>query len=217
MPKKCLFFGRNLTGIVVNKNVSRGPGLGTKKGRTARMTTAEISTLPKGLLAPLMQSDVPIVVADASKDDMPLALCNRAFCDMSGYDQDEMIGTNCRFMQPSSGIGPVKERMRAFLDDDAETQAEFVLPNERKDGSRFLNLLHLTKMTHPDRPPLMMGSQFDITTQDADALRKYKTAFLRDMQLIQKAVSKDGWAMDTPNESIAESLERISQSELSDQ
>jgi PAS domain S-box-containing protein len=170
----------------------------------------------KGLSKVVLKSDVPIVVADAAQDDMPLVIVNDAFCEMSGYAAAEMLGRNCRFMQPSSGAGPITARMRAFLDDPSKRQNEFVLPNERKDGSRFLNLLHLSKLTHADRAPLIIGSQFDITTRSTDELASYGAALLQHMTLVKELSTAAGWSMVEPHSSLAESLKRISQFQLTE-
>jgi PAS domain S-box-containing protein len=170
----------------------------------------------KGLTEIVLKSDVPIVVADASLVDTPLIVVNDAFCEMTGYTRAEMLGRNCRFLQPSSGAGPVTTRMRAFLDDPSKRQSEFVLPNERKDASRFLNLLHLSKLTQRGRAPLIIGSQFDITTRSTDELASYGAALLQHMTRIKELSAKTRWSMVEPHSSLAESLERISQFQLTE-
>jgi PAS domain S-box-containing protein len=171
---------------------------------------------PTGLAEVVLRSDVPIVVADAAMKDTPLVIVNDAFCEMSGYSRQEMIGTNCRFLQPSSGAGPVRARMRVFLADSSKMQSEFVIPNQRKDGSRFLNLLHMSKLTRANREPLIMGSQFDITTRSTDELASYNAALLQDIRLIKKLTKDEGWSMIEPHSTLAESLERIAQYKLTE-
>jgi PAS domain S-box-containing protein len=171
---------------------------------------------PKCLSGLVLQSDVPIVVADAELHDTPLVIVNDAFCTMSGYSRQEMIGTNCRFLQPASGAGPVRDRMRAFLADASKQQSEFVVPNQRKDGSRFLNLLHMSKLTRADRAPLIVGSQFDITTRTKAELASYSTALHADISQINKLTNDEGWSMVGPHATLAENLERIAQFNLAE-
>ena len=40
-----------------------------------------------------------ITIADPNLPDCPLMYVNEAFCRMTGYDQDEILGRNCRFLQ----------------------------------------------------------------------------------------------------------------------
>lgn len=164
---------------------------------------------PADALKIVLESTVPVVIADAALKDMPLIAVNDAFCSMSGYAVSDMIGWNCRFMQPAEGIGPAKERMRSFLGDAAAMQSTFVIPNARKNGSRFLNLLHLAKVTRADRAPFIIGSQFDVTTQTTDALARYCDRFTADYVAIASICTAHGWTMEQPDISLSQDLRRI--------
>jgi PAS domain S-box-containing protein len=43
-------------------------------------------------------SSVAAVVSDARLPDNPIVACNEAFCALTGYSQDEVLGRNCRFL-----------------------------------------------------------------------------------------------------------------------
>ena len=45
------------------------------------------------------QTRMALSIADPHQDDCPLVYCNQAFVDLTGYDRDEIIGRNCRFLQ----------------------------------------------------------------------------------------------------------------------
>ncbi len=169
---------------------------------------------PKALSELVLRSAVPVVVADAKMNDTPLIIVNEAFCNMTGYSRQEVVGANCRFLQPSSGAGPVRARMRAFLADDSKKQSEFVVQNRRKDGSRFLNLVHLSKLTRTDRAPLILGSQFDITTRSTNESASYSLELRQDICLIKELIKDEGWSMIAPHSTLAESLDRIAQYKL---
>ena len=49
-------------------------------------------------LTPVLNSQ-GITIADPNLPDCPLMYVNEAFCRMTGYDQDEILGRNCRFLQ----------------------------------------------------------------------------------------------------------------------
>ena len=40
-----------------------------------------------------------ILIADASRPDIPIIYCNPAFEKLTGYSGEEVIGRNCRFLQ----------------------------------------------------------------------------------------------------------------------
>ena len=45
------------------------------------------------------EAGVGISIADATEPDTPLVYVNDAFIDMTGYDREAALGTNCRFLQ----------------------------------------------------------------------------------------------------------------------
>ena len=60
-------------------------------------SSVQIAFFYKGL-TPVLNSQ-GITIADPNLPDCPLMYVNEAFCRMTGYDQDEILGRNCRFLQ----------------------------------------------------------------------------------------------------------------------
>jgi PAS domain S-box-containing protein len=84
---------------------------------------------------------VPIAVSDATAPDQPLKYVNRAFERLTGYSRAEVLGRNCRFLQGDATQQPALDTLRAAL---AQGQAcTVLLNNRRRDGTRFLNELHV--------------------------------------------------------------------------
>ena len=109
-------------------------------------------------------SDVSFTIADARAPGMPLVWANPAFTATTGYTADEVLGTNCRFLQ---GLGTDREavaRIRAAVD-DGSTVGETLL-NYRKDGTAFWNQLTISPV-HDDHGTLthFVGVQADVTTR----------------------------------------------------
>ena len=156
-----------------------------------------------------MKSDVPMVIADAALTDTPIIIANQPFCTMTGYDREEIIGRNCRFLQPPGNFDIIRERMRRFQQDPDVFQADFILPNARKDGARFLNLLYMSKLTYPGREPLFLGSQFDITTQTAARLREFSETLKKDVARMNNFLRFDGWTIVPPFIALDATLARI--------
>lgn len=118
-------------------------------------------------IAPLIaNSRVALALADLAEHDLPLQLVNRSFESLCGYASEEVLGRNCRFLQPPGGAGPVRQAMRAFLGNEGRASGEFVVPNVRKDGSRFLNLLYMAKLRHKGRGVFVLGSQFALPARN---------------------------------------------------
>ncbi|XKH61535.1 EAL domain-containing protein [Halomonas sediminis] len=103
-----------------------------------------------------------IVMADASKPDMPLVYVNEAFCTLSGYPPEEVLGRNCRLLQgPDTDAASVATIQQAIARCD---RVDTTLLNYRKNGSTFWNRLSLSPVlddqgfcTH------YIGTQQDIT------------------------------------------------------
>ncbi|MET7132887.1 SpoIIE family protein phosphatase [Cellulosimicrobium sp. MI9406] len=109
-------------------------------------------------------SEVSFTIADARAPGMPLVWVNPAFTATTGYTADEVLGTNCRFLQ---GLGTDREavaRIRAAVD-DGSTVGETLL-NYRKDGTAFWNQLTISPV-HDDHGTLthFVGVQADVTAR----------------------------------------------------
>ncbi|WP_254277530.1 EAL domain-containing protein [Halomonas sp. 3H] len=105
-----------------------------------------------------------VLMADATQPDMPLVYANEAFCALTGYVPDEVLGRNCRFLQgPDTNPTAVTTIRQAIA---ARQRHEVTLLNYRKDGTPFWNHLSLSPVvdeqgvcTH------YVGIQQDITRQ----------------------------------------------------
>lgn len=107
-------------------------------------------------------SPIPLTLSSPIFDDCPLVLANDAFLEMSGYERDEIIGRNCRFLQ-----GPETDALsRAKLRHAVETKSEALVAiiNYRKCGSLFENYVFLLPVFGRDGALLyFLGSQYDMT------------------------------------------------------
>lgn len=93
-----------------------------------------------------------MVLCDLTQPDAPIVYASEPFTELTGYSAAEAVGRNCRFLQAPPGRSPVKQgsarrhvpkdlvgRMRLSVERNAELQLE--VPNFRKDGSAFTNIL----------------------------------------------------------------------------
>ncbi|SHI37987.1 PAS domain-containing protein [Wenxinia saemankumensis] len=160
------------------------------------------------------KSTVALVLADDRREDCPLVGVNDGFLGLSGYDADEVLGRNCRFMQPEGGAGPVRDRMRAFIAEPDRINDKFVVPNVRRSGERFLSLVYMTKLSRDGRKSLILGSQFDITRSNPTAARAYDDALSRDLRRLSELFGETNFVLLGTYESLASSQSLIVQARL---
>ncbi|MDX8457951.1 PAS domain-containing protein [Mesorhizobium humile] len=105
---------------------------------------------------------MPMVVADATGNDYPIVLANAAFLNLTGYEADEVLGRNCRFLQGKATSSAAVAEIRSGLREQREVSVELL--NYRKDGTPFWNRLHISPVYDDDeRVAYYFGSQIDST------------------------------------------------------
>lgn len=105
---------------------------------------------------------MPMIVADAGQDDLPIIFANDAFLRLTGYDWDEVIGRNCRFLQgpgtDADTVGQIRDAIRGGRDVAVE------ILNYRKDGVPFWNALYLSPVRDEHGAiRYFFASQLDVT------------------------------------------------------
>lgn len=105
-----------------------------------------------------------VTLSDPDLEDSPIVYANKAFEDMCGYTQDEIIGRNCRFLQGADRGQPELNPLRAAI--KKGEPIEVTLRNYRKNGELFHNRLVVKPLTD-DRGNVVyfLGVQYDITEQ----------------------------------------------------
>jgi PAS domain S-box-containing protein len=104
-------------------------------------------------------ANIPLTIADATRPDMPLCYVNPAFCSATGYDAEQVIGKNCRFLQGDLNNDTARLKMHRGLAQGIGFQVVF--RNKRADGSTFDNLVIIEPLHDPDGQLLyVVGSQF---------------------------------------------------------
>src|SRR5690606_9298974 len=103
-----------------------------------------------------------VVITDNKQLDQPLIYVNPAFAQLTGYSRDEVISSNCRFLQGQYQDQPELTNIRRALEDKQHGSAELL--NCRKDGSQFWNELSISPVTN-DRNEVThyVGILHDIT------------------------------------------------------
>lgn len=102
-----------------------------------------------------------VVIADATRVEMPLTYVNQAFVDMTGYSKEFSIGKNCRFLQGDDTDPRELNKLRNAI--KAGESCKVILKNYRKDGSPFWNELSISPIIEEDKLIGFVGIQDDIS------------------------------------------------------
>ena len=172
------------------------------------------SGLPKGLEQLFERSNVSLTIADATLPDSPLIGANSAFLDLCGYGVEDVLGHNCRFLQPEGGAGPVRARMRRFLQQEDSTDARFLIPNRTRGGEDFLNLVYMAKLESGDGRKLVLGSQFRIDSRLGFPPDLYDRALKEDLRKLSTLTKDDNWVFFGSLETLATSHSIIARTRL---
>jgi len=110
----------------------------------------------------LDEAPVGITVTDATQPDNPMVYVNDRFVEMTGYDREESIGVNCRFLQGPDTDEASVQQLRDAIDADEPTTVELL--NYRKDGTEFWNRVSIAPISDADGTVTnWVGFQEDIT------------------------------------------------------
>ena len=148
---------------------------------TANKLTANVPTPLQGVLsAAVLAAPTGIVVCDPNLPDCPVIYANPAFYRITGYSEEEVIGRNCRFLQgPGTNPRHIKA-LREAIENGEAINVEIV--NHRKDGSRFVNELHLSPIFGDDgEVRYIFGIQHDVTAREQ---------FARDAERARRAAER---------------------------
>jgi hypothetical protein len=114
------------------------------------------------LFASINLSPIASVITDSRLPDNPIVAVNRAFSELTGYPEDEIIGRNCRFLAGPGTEPPAQAALREAVAAGRPTLVE--LTNYRKDGSPFLNAVMIAPVLgETGAVTYFLGSQMDVS------------------------------------------------------
>ena len=135
----------------------------------------------------MKEASFPLTLSDPSEEDNPLAFVNDAFEEMTGYDAEDILGRNCRFLQGPETDPETVDALREHI--EAEESYTTEIRNYRQDGSAFWNELDITPIYDDDGTLLRyLGSQSDIT--EAYRNREIRQRLLSTTQQLMNADSR---------------------------
>ncbi|RYF26005.1 MAG: PAS domain-containing protein [Flavobacteriales bacterium] len=83
-----------------------------------------------------------VIITDHLQPDNPIIYCNNAFEKISGYNRQEIIGHNCRFLQAEDRDQPQRKILADSVKEGTECRVE--IRNYRKNGDLFWNELYMS-------------------------------------------------------------------------
>jgi len=114
-------------------------------------------------LRALDEAPVGVTITDPDRPDNPLVYVNDAFEEITGYDRDEVVGRNCRFLQgPDTDADAVAELREGI---DARESVVVELLNYRKDGEAFWNEVKVAPLWNDGEVTNYVGFQTDVTAR----------------------------------------------------
>jgi len=87
-----------------------------------------------------------VTIADPRGADTPLIAISEEFETMTGFERTEILGVNCRFLNQGVDMDP-ETLMNLRLSSKTGVPFTAVIPNRKKSGELFLNLLDLRGLT----------------------------------------------------------------------
>ncbi|HCL4234114.1 TPA: PAS domain-containing protein, partial [Pseudomonas aeruginosa] len=101
--------------------------------RVDNSSTGDISQSGKNIFfAAVETTRMPMLITDPNQPDNPIIFANHAFLEMTGYDPDEIVGTNCRFLQGPETNREMVAQVRTAIEERRDISVEII--NYRKDG-----------------------------------------------------------------------------------
>ena len=124
-----------------------------------------------------------VVIVDCQVPQMPIIYVNPAFTAMTGYEADEVVGSNCRLLQGPDTSEQAKDQIRLGISRQEPCTVEIL--NYCKDGTAFWNRLSITPVRdETGQTTHFIGIQNDVTRrrQAEDSLRSANEQLKRDLQ-----------------------------------
>lgn len=105
------------------------------------------------------------LITDPHQPDNPIIYATKAFYELTGYDREEVIGRNCRFLQGRDTDPQAHSYIREAIVDLSPITIDIL--NYRKDGSPFWNRLRIRPSFHADGAlEFFIGVQNPVSERD---------------------------------------------------
>jgi PAS domain S-box len=127
------------------------------------------------IIESVVASPLAMVLSNPRLPDNPLEVANRAFCNLTGYAEGEILGRNCRFLAGANTDAAATDQIRAAI--RTQTPVLVDILNYRRDGTAFRNGVMITPIYADDGElAWFLGSQVDLGPGHSTAFAERKSA-----------------------------------------
>ncbi|MDP8917079.1 MAG: PAS domain-containing protein, partial [Pseudomonadota bacterium] len=114
------------------------------------------------LAAAIRGTRLAVIVTDRREPDDPIVFANDAFCALTGYPREEILGRNCRFLQGPDTDPAAVAKVRRAVAEGRDIAVEVL--NYKKNGETFWNGLFISPVRNSAGEVIyFFGSQLDVT------------------------------------------------------
>lgn len=133
-------------------------------------------------------SPIPSVISDPRLPDNPIIACNAAFCALTGYPPEEVVGRNCRFLSGPGTEPWLTEEIRRGVREHRPVLVEIL--NYKRNGQPFRNAV-LVAPIYDEEDALLyfLGSQVEI---DAEASSPSSMRRIRAAEMVKTLSPRQG-------------------------
>ncbi len=136
------------------------PGL--RHWQQSTITDPDLNERGSVFFAAVEMTRMPMILADPRQDDTPIVFANNAFLDLTGYEEGEVLGRNCRFLQGAGTNPDHVQQLREAVAEGRATALEIL--NYRRDGTPFWNAVFMGPVHNPEGEIIyFFASQLDVT------------------------------------------------------
>ncbi|AWM86982.1 histidine kinase famiy protein [Microvirga sp. 17 mud 1-3] len=144
----------------VSYNPTGGPGF--HHWQEATITQPGLGERGNVFFAAIEMTRMPMILTDPNLPDNPVVFANRAFQDLTGYTEEEVLGRNCRFLQGSNTDQTAVAELREAISERRAVSVELL--NYRRDGTPFWNACFVGPVFDKrGRLLYFFASQLDVT------------------------------------------------------
>lgn len=144
----------------VSYNPQGGPGV--YHWQEATITKPGLGERGNVFFAAIEMTRMPMILTDPNLPDNPVVFANRAFQDLTGYHEEEVLGRNCRFLQGAHTDREAVAELRNAITEHRAVSVELL--NYKRDGTPFWNACFVGPVYDADgRLIYFFASQLDVT------------------------------------------------------
>ena len=130
--------------------------------REATITKPGLDDRGDVFFAAIEMTRMPMILTDPHQPDNPIVFANKAFLDLTLYEEAEVMGRNCRFLQGAQTDREMVNQLRDAI--SAHESIALEILNYRRDGTPFWNAVFIGPIYDTSGNLLyFFASQLDVT------------------------------------------------------